>query len=60
MHSVAFDVHPEDCRRDIGCLIGILGELDSTGLATPTGLDLGFNDHLAANLAGDLTGGVGR
>ena len=40
-------------------LVGGLGELHATSLATPTGLDLRLDDRHAADLLGSRLGGIG-
>jgi len=59
MNGVALDVHSEDVASTIGRLFRSGGQLDASGLAAATGLDLGLDDHGAADFAGSLVGGIG-
>ena len=56
-HRVALDVHAEDLAGELLGLLGGLGDLDTTSLATTTDLDLRLHDGHAAALGADLLGG---
>ncbi len=56
VHGVALDVHTEDVLCVLEGLIGGLGDLYATGLATAADLDLSLDNNDAANL---LCGGLG-
>jgi hypothetical protein len=53
LDRVALDVHPEDLLRPRRLLVGALDDLDATGLAATTGLDLSLDDDHAAALGSD-------
>jgi hypothetical protein len=62
LDDVALDVHPEDVPGVESDLVGIVGELDATGLAASSHLDLGLDDdRVAGGLGGRdrLVDGVG-
>src|SRR5699024_6555068 len=49
-HSVALDVHAEDCLGMLISFVGALGQLHAAGLAAASDLHLSRDDDDAANL----------